>query len=278
MSSSDDEVQSVASSKSSKSEMKTPCPYCNKDFQLRTLFNHTLTKHARDFMTHLTPKMRKMSPKDYSQPLEVIYEWKDDQDEEQERTVYACMGSNKIFLNPGGCITHWKKHAKDAKKHIAEMTKLRKDIDSMRPVNHWAVAQQTNDPALAKAIYRWFLYMEPRVPKLIYLINKERKYHTPEDVVNDRNYKYPDDLIDSIKNNHSTIQKLITLKIADVSVAVSCYYRYLQYLECIHKHYQNGTYASPQHPGNTDGYKWLCHPEEPPYYGVCDDDSPELGW
>ena len=219
-----------------------------------------------------------MSSKDYSKPLEVIYEWKDDQDEDQIRTVWACMASKKVFLEPGGIITYWKKHKDDAEKHIVEMAKLRKEIDRLRPVNHWAVAQQKNDPALAKAIYRWFLYMEPRIPKLIFLIARERKYHTPDDFVNDKNYLPPDDLIDSIQKNNDTIKNLINSKIADVSVAVSCYYKYLSYLGCIHTHYQNGTYASPQHPGNMDGYKWLCHPDAPPYYSVCDDDSPELGW
>ena len=65
--------QSVASGTSSKSRENLPCFYCNKDFQLRSMFKHIRTKHEREFIQSLQHKLGQFQYPD--DPIEVEFEW-----------------------------------------------------------------------------------------------------------------------------------------------------------------------------------------------------------
>ena len=113
-----DDNHSVASGGSSRSSTneKTECPHCQKEFQNRAIFNHIRTKHPKDLIDSTITKW--IGEAEQGAALKVVWFKKNDFDEEEDVTIYACLSSNKTFTTEVRANAHFKKNPDHRKEHV----------------------------------------------------------------------------------------------------------------------------------------------------------------
>lgn len=162
-----DESRSVASEQSA-SHGKMECPHCNKDFQVRSLFKHIKLNHFNDFIDSVNMSKCKLNSNP-EEPLELTWMKKNDFDEDEAITLYACLSTDKTFLSTVRANAHFKKDKKALTEHKKEMKKLFSDIEKRNKkhmeavensavVRRWRKALEDNDPAIADAYWRNILW------------------------------------------------------------------------------------------------------------------------
>tara|TARA_R110000823_G_scaffold293066_1_gene411880 strand:+ start:546 stop:1382 length:837 start_codon:yes stop_codon:yes gene_type:complete len=162
--SSDDQSVASGGSAMSASLSKVECPYCNKDFQFRYVFNHLYTKHNTDFFNSLNREWLSKARED--SPLLFWWYYKDDFDEEKQVKLYGCLASKKTFTSECRALNHFKKQPDVLKAHNKELMKLQKQykktkqstISTVTSDNPFQKALMNQDPRLARAFYRRYLY------------------------------------------------------------------------------------------------------------------------
>lgn len=165
-----------AASEQSASLNKMECPHCEKDFQVRSLFKHIKLNHFSDFIDSINESKCKLNS-DSDEPLEVTWFKKNDFDEEEPITLYACLASNKTFVSSARALSHFKKdkkvfadHKKEMKKLFADIDKKNKkrkqELDNSATVRRWREAIENNDPAIADAYWRNILWYKKAADKV----------------------------------------------------------------------------------------------------------------
>lgn len=196
-----DDNRSVASKGStiSSNQEKMECPYCNKDFQIKSMVNHIHSKHHTEFLNGLTKKW--LDKADKNEPLQLYWEKSDDFDEVQVTTLYACMGTYKTFMTHERAMLHFKKNPTALKKHNKEITTLKKEYEKKKekekkeraknPVlSSFRKAAESNDKELIKGMYRYALHLLPILDQLISYVRKE----VPMDMVSNVGNEYGEKL------------------------------------------------------------------------------------
>lgn len=171
---------SKASTGSSTAQDHSPCPYCNKDFQKKSLFRHIRTKHLKEFLDNCNNLKE-------NTPLRVSYEIQDDRGETDYVIFYACLASNKTFLTEARAIQSWKKNPELKKLHnkqIEEVKKLKKEFQKAAKSEkedytvRLAKAKTSNDPELCLAIWTNIEFTR----NLVLIIVDRLKYLNPDDL------------------------------------------------------------------------------------------------
>jgi hypothetical protein len=173
-----DDNQSTYSGESNQSSSlkKAECPHCNKDLQTRYLFNHIYTSHFEEFIDSTTT--RSIEKAANGDALRLVWFVKDDFDEEQDVTIYACMASKKTFLSELRINAHFKKNPDLLKTHKKEMKALLKDIEKEKiaadkkrnknpTLTKWRIAKETNDPEVARIMWRSILWFSKSSKKIV---------------------------------------------------------------------------------------------------------------
>jgi len=166
----------------STNQEKTECPYCNKDFQIKSMVNHIHSKHNREFLNGLTKKWLEEAEK--NRPLKLYWEKPNDFDEIEVLNLYACMGTFKTFMTEERALLHFKKNPDALKKHNKEITKLKKDYEKKKEAEKKEKAKnptlfsfkklsEQNDPDLVKSLYRNALHLVSVIDPLLEYTKKE---------------------------------------------------------------------------------------------------------
>jgi hypothetical protein len=176
-----DDNHSVASggSTTSATNAKIECPHCSKEVQARVIFNHIRTKHPKDLMDSTMTKW--IGEAEQGKALKVVWFKKNDFDEEEDITIYACMSSNKTFTTEARANLHFKKNPADAKEHVKQMKNFMKQM-AKNPKKcplllKYHKAKKDNCPILARIMWRAIQFHEAGCKKIIYEV--ERLY-SPE--------------------------------------------------------------------------------------------------
>lgn len=185
------DASSVCSSHSatSVSLSKMECPYCNKDLQVRGMFAHIRKLHHDELLK--STNRRWITEAENGSPLRVWWTKKNDFDEEELTILYVCLGSNKTFTTAYGCQQHFKKDKTALKEHNKELKQLKKDFEAHKKAQAKASKQKvktdpymlrrinafnTNDPELARSIWRGILNNKKVCELSLYICNKSRYY------------------------------------------------------------------------------------------------------
>lgn len=170
-----DDNHSVASGGSARSASneKTECPHCQKEFQTKAVFNHIRTKHPKDLIDSTITKW--IGEAEQGAALKVVWFKKNDFDEEEDVTIYACLSSNKTFTTEVRANAHFKKNPDHRKEHVKQMKKLVKDVEAAKKKGKpcpilvkYLEARKANCPHLARIMWRAIQYHEAGCKKLIY--------------------------------------------------------------------------------------------------------------
>lgn len=159
-----------ATSHGSVSKSAMECPFCSKEIQIRSVFNHIRKMHTTDFLKSTSRRWIEEAAK--GSPLRLWWSHTNDFDEEVETQIYACLGSNKTFTTEFGGQQHFKKDKAALKEHNKQLGQLKKDFDAMKKaetkrtkltlkqdpyVLRRQAAFTANDPGLARAIWKGIL-------------------------------------------------------------------------------------------------------------------------
>jgi hypothetical protein len=227
----EDDARSVASGGSAQSATNTKieCPECKKEVQTRVIFNHIRAKHPKYLLDSTLLKWINEAAEGH--PLKVMWEKKNDFDEMEDVTLYACLSTNKTFTIEARAIAHFKKNPAARKDHIKQAKQLIKDIaarskDPRRcPVfSEYLDAKRDNCPLLARIIWRAIQFHEIGCLKIIYEVEKR---YTPEAIekyvmrANSGYYSNKPTLrswLDSIKDKLASVKNLREEKCLEVDI------------------------------------------------------------
>jgi len=160
----EDDARSETSQISS-SKVAVECPHCAKEFQTRAIFRHIRIHHFHDFITSTTTKGIEKAANGFA--LEVIWFKKNDFDEEEDITLYACLASNKTFMTEERANRHFAKSPKILKEHQKQMKDLVKIIKEAKEAKRsktnavltkFSKAMAENNPEVARMFWRSCLF------------------------------------------------------------------------------------------------------------------------
>ena len=278
--------QSVASAATSRTRETVPCIYCNHNYNLESMFKHIQIKHPREFLQSLKAKKAQFEYPD--DPIQVDFEWEDDQDTLQWRSVFGCLASNKTFLTKNGVQNYWKKHPKDAKIHEKEMKKLKSKIRDLideekrqTKKSPYTIGVETRSPDYVRAIYRYFLYLKPRIELIKKLIEKDDSVlHLKEDPKSNeyrhRFFLKPSNILDLIDKHFDAVYKAIDEERIDFDAAYDAYQAFLhRIIPCIQFHYDCAIYVYPKTESNDIGIRTDTI-YAAPYFDIAAESDPEL--
>ena len=159
-----DDNHSICSS-TSVSNAKMECPHCHDEFQARAIFKHIRTKHPKDLLDSTMTKW--IGEGEQGKALKVVWFKKNDFDEEEDITIYACMATNKTFTTEPRANLHFKKNPDALKEHKKEMKKLMKQIEDEKKKSKphplllkYHQDKKSNCPILARILWRAIQYHE----------------------------------------------------------------------------------------------------------------------
>ena len=147
------------SSTLSASLSKMECPYCNKDLQVRSMFNHIRLVHSRDFLNQTNKKW--LDEAEQGQALKMWWSKKNDFDEDEDTIIYACLATNKTFLTEARAMQHYKKDKNALKEHNKQLKALRKEFErkqkeQLKPsseAQRYQQAMDSNDKKLIQELW-----------------------------------------------------------------------------------------------------------------------------
>jgi hypothetical protein len=181
--------------------MKMECPFCIKDLQARAMFGH-IRKFHNDELLKSTSR-RWITEAETGEPLRVFWSKKNDFDEDEDTVLYVCLASNKTFVSEHKANEHFAKDKTAKKEHNKQLKQLKKEYDTMkklqakkakqRPESAFDIALRTNDPELARAIWRGILHHR-KVNQCSMMICRRRGYSesTPMYLYNNKENRYTD--------------------------------------------------------------------------------------
>jgi hypothetical protein len=130
----------------------------------------------KDFYDSVNASKCKLNS-DPEEPLEITWYKKNDFDEEEAITLYACLATDKTFVSRDRIVKHFNKDKKAFTEHKKEMKKLFADIDKKNKkqreqlANHpvikkWNKMLVDNDPEVSRTYWRnilWYVGSAKRV-------------------------------------------------------------------------------------------------------------------
>lgn len=168
------------------------CPYCIKDLQIRAMFNHIRKTHPEELLKNTN--RRWIEDAESGKPLRLYWETKNDFDDIDYTTLYACLATNKTFTTEMGARQHLAKDPKILKEHNKHIKQIKKDFQAFHKAEHKRKAEaqkkkaktdpalirlneakESNSPELARAIWRGILNQETTL-KVCMMICKRRGY------------------------------------------------------------------------------------------------------
>lgn len=168
---------SVASNTST-GNTKLECPHCSKEFQTKGIFTHIRSKHPNDLIDSTLTKWCGEAAQ--GKALKVVWFKKNDFDEEEDVTIYACLATNKTFTTEERANLHFKKNPEQLKGHVKEMKKLNKEILAAKKIAkkcdmdiRLTAAIKSNDPELARILWRALFYHMRGTNKIICEVEKK---------------------------------------------------------------------------------------------------------
>ena len=178
-----DDNKSVASggSVSSTSQVKIDCPYCNKAFQTRAIFNHIYMKHHQQYLENVNAIW--LEKADENRPLRIFWTFQNDFGEEDWKTVYACLGTKKTFMTEERCLIHFKKDKKALKDHNKEIKQLKKlfaekkekeQDENTKRRKAIKKLEEENDPGYCKALWRYVKHYQ-EIAEIMTLLIRDKK-------------------------------------------------------------------------------------------------------
>jgi hypothetical protein len=167
MASDDNKSISSATSASSTSQNKIDCPYCNKAFQTRAMFNHIYNKHHDQYLDNVNAIW--LEKADEGRPLRIFWTYQNDFGEEEWKTIYACLGTKKTFMTEERGLIHFKKDKKALKEHNKEIKQLKKvfsekkvKVEDENTKRRKIIKQleEVNDQGYCKALWRYVIHYQ----------------------------------------------------------------------------------------------------------------------
>lgn len=108
------------------------CPYCQKSYQMKSLFHHIRINHISQFLENTQKKWIEEAEK--GRPLKMIFET--DIDEELGHSnmtvIYGCLSSDKCFATEERAMRHFKHNPDHLKKHNSQLKKLKKEYEEKK--------------------------------------------------------------------------------------------------------------------------------------------------
>lgn len=165
------------SSTTSAANRKIECPFCNEEFQNRSLFNHIHKKHAMEFVDSLfinkVDDLRNHI--DRCLPVPLMWKVKNDFDELEETCVYGCLGCGMGAVTEAKGAVHCqndKCRAKHVKGLESLMNCVRRKERDIRQRNDPTVWTDEYWSAQLNIIMRRYKYMLPYMEKLVETYNE----------------------------------------------------------------------------------------------------------
>lgn len=164
----------------SASNRKVDCPFCNEEFQNRSLFNHIQRKHNRDFVEHIfidgIEDLQRHIDNGWGVPL--MWKVKNDFDELEDTEIHGCLACGTGIPSKWNASAHCAKD-KCRDKHIAGLKSLmtaihrkEKSIKEQKAKNdpaNWTKEVLQNQIEIAMRRYK---YMAAHVVRLVESYNK----------------------------------------------------------------------------------------------------------
>ena len=182
----DTDNQSVTSglSAASASLEHLPCPYCNSDFQTRSLFRHIRVKHQEEFVESCCGSFLKNAK--INKPLRVSYEYLDDFGEKDYIILYADLATNKAFLQESRAASYLKKNPKVLKEHNQLLKELQEEYSKKDRIDPYKSKlerkKKINDPTLCRSLWSAILYFQDLCEKIVpwfQTLNPDLSCNTP---------------------------------------------------------------------------------------------------
>jgi len=233
-----DDNHSVASGGSTVSlsitNTKIDCPHCSKEIQTRVIFNHIRTKHPKDLLDSTLTKW--IGEAEHGKALKMVWFKKNDLDEEEDVTIYACMSSNKTFTTEPRANLHFKKNPEHAKEHVKQMKKFMKKVEDSKKgpkkspiLLKYHEAKKNNCPTLARIMWRAIQFHEAGCKKIIYEVQRLYKPEMIEKYVMRNNYRHflkdqgtLKKWIDLLQSKLYVVNELREKKCLDIDVLEPC--------------------------------------------------------
>ena len=223
-----DDNHSDAGSTVSASNAKMECPFCNEEFQSRAIFNHLNKKHPKDLLDSCI----NIKEAGNGNALQVLWFKKNDFDEEEGVTIYACLATNKSFMTEVKANAHFKKNKEALKEHTKEMKNLLKRVaEERKKKKHQTYPlllkfredKMNNSPSLARILWRSILFYEMGSKKILTEIDEN---YSSEKINNhvmsshsfNKHLKTLREWIDQVKSKFVETNKLMSEKCLDVNI------------------------------------------------------------
>lgn len=196
---SDTENASVCSagSTSSVSNAKRPCPVCNKEFKVMSLFKHIRTKHDSQWFESMYANEKMLRGYiENCEPVPFMYEETNDFDEVEVKDIYGCLACSNTFTHKGHGKTHCNK-AKCKAAHIKEAKSLLNRVIEMqkRMLNKIDYSKWTREKFIKgiEGYIRWYKYMKNgtlyQTLLNAYNVRRAERTKNPENASHDRRYE-----------------------------------------------------------------------------------------
>ena len=246
--SSDDNL-SVGSQTSSVTNQKIECPFCNKSFQIRHTFNHIHTKHRQKYLDHINSSWLEHASPDL--PLRVFWPYTNDFGEQDEQTIYCCLGSNKTFSSEHKALAHFKKDKESLKKHNAEIKKLKKVFAEQKKVvedentkrrNAIKKLEAENNQEYCRNLWRYVLHWEEIARTMCLLIKDRKKLDLPIEYARTIGWNTFGDIIKAYEVAKKYQDEMIEVKVCN---AKKQWELWSTYDKIIDAHQEMGVYAEP---------------------------------
>lgn len=175
-------------SQGSVSLSKMECPYCNKDLQVRAMFNHIRKLHNEELLKNTSKKW--LEEADTGKALKFWWSKKNDFDEDEEIVIYVCLSTNKTFTTQERADLHFKKDKALLKDHNKNLKELKKQFATYKKQQakratptktKWQLGLESNDPELARSLWKSILHHK-KVNECAMMICNKRGYSNDVEV------------------------------------------------------------------------------------------------
>ena len=196
------------------------CPHCNKEFQTKAVFNHIRSKHPKDLIDSTNTKW--CGEATQGNALKLVWWKKNDFDEEEDVTIYACLATNKTFTTEQRANLHFKKNPEHLKAHVSQLKRIMKEIELAKKAPKknplllkYHEAKKNNCPILARILWRAINFHENGSSKII---KAAERLYTPEAILsykmrsNTRFYEQHDTLDKWLHNLKCNIGRMLMLR------------------------------------------------------------------
>ena len=249
MSSDDNKSVTSEGSVSSISLGKLDCPYCNKAFQTRSMFNHIYNKHHQKYLDNINSLWLLKAQTDL--PLRVFWPYTNDFGEQDEQIIFVCLGSKKTFVTEERCLLHFKKNKNDLKEHNREIKKLKKHFSELKQEqedegtkrrNAIKKLEAENDPQYCRNLWRYVLHWEDIARIMVLLIKDRKKLDLPIEYARTIGWNTYGDIVKAYEIAKKVQDEMIEVKLCNAKKQWELWGTYDKIIDA---HQEMGVFAEP---------------------------------